>query len=142
MHNKDSLKMTSMKVHRQQGWTIWSLLFVLTVMFGLAYVGMQLVPVYSANGNLKNAMRISLENKDLSKISRTQIIRTMKKQMSLDGASDLIDFKKDLKISRARNKFLMEATYQSEVPLVANLSLVAKFKPKAECQLNGRCDIK
>lgn len=126
---------------KQGGWTMWSMMFVLSVLFVLAYIGMQLVPIYSSNTNIKNAMRVSLEDKDLSRITRSKVINGMKKQLYLDGASGLIDFKNKFKVARARDEFTVEAEYQREVPLVANLVLVAKFNPKATCTLNGRCEI-
>jgi len=135
-------KSRQMVSFKQQGWTMWGMLFVLSVLFVVAFIGMQLVPVYSGNENVKNAMRVSLEDRDLSKITRSAVIKGMNKQLYLDGATGVIDFKKDLKISRSRNKFIVQVSYSREVPIVANISLVAKFNPKAECALNGRCDIK
>ncbi len=127
-------------IFSQQGWTIWSMMFVLSVLFVMAYIGMQLVPIYSANSNVKNAMYVSLEDKDLRKMTRVKVVRGMKSQMYLDGSADLFDFKEDLKLSRSKNTFTIEVTYEQEVPLIANLVLVAKFNPKVECELSGRCE--
>jgi len=48
------------KINQQKGWTMWSLMFVLGVVGLFAYVGFQLVPVYSANSNIKNAMQLAI----------------------------------------------------------------------------------
>ena len=127
---------------RQAGWTMWSMLFVMAVVFIAAYIIIQLVPIYAANENVKNAMFVSLENKNMVSITRGQVIRGMQNQLYLDGTSDLIDFKNDFKMTKSNGKVIASATYQREVPLVANLVLLAKFSPKAECEKNGRCEVK
>jgi len=141
IYSKKNQRVNSFKaIGSQAGWTMWSMLFVMSVLFVAAYIVIQLVPIFSANENVKNAMRQSVEDKDLRKISRNQIIRGMQDQLYLDGSHELLDYKKDLNMARNRNKFLLEVKYEREVPLVANLVLIARFNPKVECELNGRCD--
>ena len=127
---------------RQAGWTMWSMMFVMSVVFVAAYIIMQLVPIYAANENIKNAMSVSLENKDMARITRSQIIKGMQNQLYLDGASGLIDFKNGFSVKKSKGVVTASASYEREVPLVANLVLVAKFTPTAECEKNGRCEIK
>ncbi len=110
------------------------------VVFIAAYILMQLVPIYSGNESVKNAMYVSLEDKNLQRITRARIVQGMQNQLYLDGSSGLFNYKKDLKMTRSRNTFTLEVAYQREVPLVANLVLVAKFNPKVECDLTGRCE--
>ncbi len=128
--------------HIQKGWTFWSLLFTLSVVFIAAYIGMQLVPVYASNQNVVNALEISLDGKNLRTITRNQIIKGVRDQLYIDGTTDLLNFKDDFKVARNRERLVVEATYNREIPLVGNLVLVAKFNPRAECQLNGRCEVK
>ena len=127
---------------RQAGWTMWSMLFVMAVVFIAAYIVIQLVPIYAANENIKNALFVSLENKNMASITRSQVIRGMQNQLYLDGASDLIDFKNNFKMTKSNGRVVASANYQREVPLVANLVLIAKFSPVAECEKNGRCEVK
>lgn len=126
----------------QQGWTMWSMMFVMSVLFTAAYLGMRLVPIYTTSSSIKNAMYISVEDKDLQKISRASVIKSIKAQLYLDANHGLLDYKNDMKMARTKNQFILEASYEQEVPLVANLVLVARFNPKVECELNGRCDRK
>ncbi len=127
-------------IHHQQGWTVWSLMFVLSVLFVLAYLGMQLIPIYSTNGAVRTAMVQSVEGQDLRKVTRRHVIGEMNKQLYIDSNHEVLDYKNDVKMSRTRNKFVLEANYVREVPLVANLVLIARFNPKVECDLTGRCD--
>lgn len=126
-------------IKRQQGWTLWSLLFVLGVLLFIAYVGMQLVPVYGANSNIVNAMERSIDQQDLRKITRAEVIRKINSQLYLDGTHQLLDYKNDLKVSRNRNQFILQVTYERKVPLFFNISVAADFAPKVECSLSGQC---
>lgn len=112
---------------KQSGWTFWSLLFVMGVILFFAYIGMRLVPVYATNENVKNAMRISLQNTDLRRATRAEIIRKMQQQLYLDGSHKLLNYKTQLKVRRSQRQFIVETHYTSEIPLFFNLSLVASF---------------
>ena len=124
---------------RQQGWTFWSLLFTASVLIFFGYVGMQLVPVYASNNNIKNAMRVAIEGSDLRKVNRATIIKNMNKQLYLDGSHELLDYKNELKIKRTRNRFTLEADYDQKIPLFYNISIMVDFNPKVDCDLSGRC---
>jgi len=137
-HNIHHLRRpSSAGIKYQRGWTLWSILFVLGTILFFAYVGMQLVPVYSANSNVVNAMKVSVEGKNLRTIGRAQIIKSMQKQLYLDGMSNLIDYKKQLKVSRNKNRLLVQADYERKIPLFFNISVAADFAPKVECALGG-----
>ena len=125
---------------KQQGWTFWSLAFTLSVIVFFAFVGMQLVPVYSANENIRNAMKRSVDDVDLRTITRRKVIRKIDDQLYLDGTSGLLDYKNDIKMSRNRNSFTLIADYAREIPLFFNLSIKAKFDTTIECDLDGNCD--
>lgn len=125
---------------KQQGWTFWSLGFTLSVIVFFAFVGMQLVPVYSANENIRNAMKRSVDDVDLRTITRRKVIRKIDDQLYLDGTSGLLDYKNDIKMSRNRNSFTLIADYAREIPLFFNLSIKAKFDTTIECDLDGNCD--
>ncbi|RBP49271.1 DUF4845 domain-containing protein [Arenicella xantha] len=126
-------------IKHQGGWTFWSMAFTLSVLMFFAYVGMQLVPVYSANQNIQNAIFRSVEGSDLRKVSRAEVIKRINQQLYLDGSHKILDYKNDLKITRSRNSFLVQAKYERKVPLFFNISVAVDFSPKAQCDLNGRC---
>ena len=126
---------TPQKFNKQTGWTFWSMFFVLGVILLFSYVGFQLVPVYSANENVLNAMERSLDDVDLRTVNRAAIVRKMDSQLYLDGSHELINYRNDLKVKRSRKQFILQTTYQREVPMFFNLFLVAKFDNKIEKDL-------
>lgn len=122
---------------RQAGWTFWSLALAIVFAFFFAYLGLQLTTIYAANGNVKNAMDVALQNADLGRVTRAQIERDMQNQLSLDGSHDVLDFKTDLIVSRTQKQLIIETNYKREVPLFLNLSLVARFNNKADRSLSS-----
>lgn len=135
--NLATMKMQNIKA--QGGWTFWSMVFTLGVLGFFVYVGMKLVPIYSGNSNVKNAMKVSLKNVDVRKATRSQVVKGMKGQLYLDGGGPDIDYKEDLKIVRDRNKLTVSIDYQRIVPLFSNISILVDFNPILECSLNGGC---
>ena len=126
--SKFSVANTQLKnIKRQGGWTFWSLMFVLLTVLFFAYVGMQLVPVYSENENVKNAMQLAIDNVDPQKGTRQQVVRTLQDQLYLDGSHYLLDYKTDLKVRRSRKQFIIETNYRREIPLFFNLGVFANF---------------
>lgn len=129
---------SSRKFNRAQGgWTFWGLAFVLGVLGLFAYITMQLVPVYSANRNVQNAMQIALNNVDTRSVSRAKIIRSMQAQLHLDGNHKLIDYKKQMKVKRTKKDIVIDISYSQEVPLFYNLSLKAQFDNTAKRKVSG-----
>lgn len=124
-------------IRTQGGWTLWSLLFVAGVILLFAYVGMQLVPIYSANENVKNAMERSIDNQNLRTINRNIIVKGMKAQLFLDGNSKIIDYRTDLKVQRSPKAFRLTTTYQREVPMFYNVYLLVKFDNVIERDLSS-----
>ena len=114
-------------IKQQDGWTFWSLMFVMSVIMFFTYIGMQLVPIFAANENVKNAMTRSLDGEKLLKLNRVTIIRKMQAQLYLDGSHKLLNYKTDLKVKRSRKLFIIETHYRREIPLFFNLSLMARF---------------
>ena len=132
-----SLKQRRLRnIKEQQGWTIWSMLFVMGVIMFFSYIGMQLVPVYAANENVKNAIKRSLDEAELNKISRAYIIRKLHAQLYLDGSHKLLNYKTDLKVRRSKKEVFVEVRYRREVPLFYNLSLMASFENIEQRKLN------
>lgn len=124
-------------IKRQEGWTFWSLLFTLSVVVFFAYVGMQLVPVYSANENIVNAMARSVDDVDLLKVNRTTVVRNLDAQLYLDGSHNLLDYKTDLVVKRNRQVLTIETHYQREIPMFFNIYMLVKFDNVLERELSG-----
>ena len=127
------------KIKHQGGWTFWSLTFVLSVILFVTYIGMKLVPVYSVNNNIRNAMKQSVVGQDLRRVTRGALVAKMKSQLYLDGSHLVLDYKDELDISRGRDKLVIKVSYDRIIPLFFNVSLLLEFRPTLECDFSGRC---
>ncbi len=130
-----------LNIKRQGGWTFWSLAFTLSVLAFFGYVGMQLVPVYSLNGNIKNAMLRSVDGVNLAKVSRSEIINKMSRQLLMDSSQQALNYKNDLVIKRTRSLFTLQVSYERRIPIVANISIIAEFSPMVECSFSNQCTL-
>ena len=130
---------TIKNIKSQAGWTIWSMLFTMSVIGFSAYIVMKLIPIYNANSNVKNAMKISVREVDIKKVTRAQIIKGMRAQLYIDGGDYKIDYKKALKVTRDQNELVISVTYDRVVPLFANINILINFNPALKCELNGGC---
>ena len=122
-------------IARQEGWTMWSLMFVSGVIIFFTYIGFQLVPLYSTNSNIKNAMQLALNDVTPSQVSRSGIVKKMQNQLYLDGSHKLLNYKKDLNIKRSQRELIVKVNYERRVPLFFNLSIVASFENEAKRNL-------
>ncbi len=129
-------------INRQGGWTFWSLTLTLAVIMFFAYVIIQLIPVYSANGNVVNAMELSVKDVDLQGVTRREIIRKLDDQLYLDGSHELLNYKEDIAISRNKEKVVLQANYQRKIPMFFNIKILVEFTPEIECTLDGQCTTK
>ena len=115
------------RIDQQNGWTMWSLMFVLGVIVFFTYIGFQLVPVYTTNSNIVKAMQLSIDNVSPISVSRAAVIKTIDNQLYLDGSHELLDYKKDLEVKRTQRELLVKVNYERRIDLFYNLSLVASF---------------
>ena len=134
--NSFSRRSSPTNINKQSGWTFWSLIFTLGVIIFFAFIGIQLVPVYSANENIKNAMERSLDNVNLAQVSRSTIEKNMNNQLYIDGSHRLLNYKTDLDLKRSNRLFTIKTNYQREVPLFFNLTLLVKFDNVIEKDLS------
>lgn len=123
-------------INKQAGWTFWSMLFIAALAVFTAYIVMQLIPVYTVNASIKNSMERSLDDVDLKRATRAQVVRNLQQQLYLDGSHETLDYKRDLKIQRSKAHFIVETTYQQEVPIFANIFLLIKFNNRVQRDLD------
>lgn len=126
-------------INKQGGWTFWGLAFTLSVLGFFSYIGMQLVPLHMNNNNIVNAMTQSVDDQDLRRITRGEIVKKINRQLYLDESHRGLDLKKTLKVSRSRSQFIVEMIYDREIPIFLDHFVVVKFRPRLECTLEGQC---
>jgi hypothetical protein len=109
---------------RQRGMTFIGWLFLLTPLAVVAYAGVRLAPVYL--NYMKVVRALNLVASDANANSNPQSIRTtIDKHFEID----MVDYptSKDIKVTRNGTGWDVEASYDDEAPLFANISLHVAF---------------
>jgi hypothetical protein len=109
---------------RQRGITFIGWVILLTPLAVVGYAGVRLAPVYL--NYMKVVRALNLVASDASTNSNPQAIRTtIDKHFEID----MVDYptSKDIKVTRSGGGWDVEATYDDEAPLFANISLHVTF---------------
>jgi len=123
-------ELNSMKrIDKQEGWTMWGLIFSLMLVVFFGYIIMQLVPVYTENSNIKRAMDVALDNSGTAQsLSKSNYTRALRKQLYIDGNHNSIDYKDDIMFKRKSGVVKIDLDYERIVPLFFNISLKLDFR--------------
>ena len=109
---------------RQRGVTLLGWLFLLAPLVLVGYAGMRLAPVYL--NYMKVVRALNLVASDAAGNADPRSIRTtIDKHFEID----MVDYptSKDIKVTRSGSGWDVEASYDDEAPLFANLSLHVVF---------------
>lgn len=114
---------------KQGGWTMWTLLVSLGLLVFFGYIIMKLVPAYSENASIKNAMEIAFENSGNPRtMNKNTYIRAFRKQLYVDLVDDrFLDFKNDVSFKRNKNGVTVGVDYEKVLPLFYNINLMLDF---------------
>lgn len=111
---------------RQRGLTMISM--VVLLLFGAFVVTcvLKMLPVYIENWNVRsilNALDEQFENTTV--VSKSDIRTKITKRMNIDMISSIKA--KDIEIKKEKNVYIVNANYESRVPLIGNVDVVMKF---------------
>ena len=117
---------------KQQGWTMWSLLFGIGITIFFAFIIMKLVPVYNQNNNVKNALVIAFDNADnVRSLKKNQYLALLQRQLFINEAHRDINFKELVQFTRSKTEVRADLKYSKVVPLFLNISLKVDFDESA-----------
>ncbi len=125
---KNNNKFSYSSYHRQKGLTLWSFLFVGGVVIFCMYVGALLVPVYTADGAIGDALESSVANVERQNIRKKDIMREIDKRLYVDGIYDVPDLKEAVQIEKLKSGTTVSVIYKKEVPLFYNIGMYLDFK--------------
>ncbi len=120
-------------MHKQRGFTFWSMLFTVAGVFFAAFLVMKLFPPYAEYFAVKKAI-----NKIAGEAHSAEDKRAI--QLSFERSADMDDITSirpnELKISRnGSGETVVTAEYEVVVPLVANVSALLAFRASTDDRL-------
>jgi hypothetical protein len=119
MHRQHSLR------KRQRGVTLIGWIILLTPVAIVGYAGIRLGPIYLNYGKIVRSMQRTAQESSSS--DSAQAIR-FALEKRLDIESVYFPDSKDFVIRRDGQSWYIEVQYEDAAPMVANVSLVAKFE--------------
>jgi len=115
------------RLNRQRGMSMWSLMFVLTVLGFSVYIGFLLFPPYMADFKVKSTLDQLAKQSDVGSMSRDDIINSLDKRFDIDDIKH-INLKQDLKVEKRGPNRLIMIDYEVEAQVAGNVSMLLKFK--------------
>lgn len=119
-------------MRRQQGMTLWSLLYVLITLGLIGIVSAKSVPVYLNAHEVRAALDEVAAAPAMADASAGQIQAAVQKHFDAGYVSNVRG--RDVTVTRTGDKRQLEILYQERRPLFYNLSLVYSFDAKALIQ--------
>ncbi len=115
-----------MAIKSQAGMSSLSMLSVIILVLGSILLVMKIVPIYLDDLVVKKALNAMSEESGLETLSKKNIRKILYKRLQSDYSNNLND--DEVKIIKGSNELRIEIHYESRVPLISNLDLVAKFE--------------
>lgn len=114
-------------MHKQSGWTVWSVLGVVTLLLFFVLLFMKLFPPYFDNLKIVEAMEDIAQDNRASSFTRRKVIREMEKILYIDFAADLVNLNEALRMVKAKNATKLIVEYDVIVHLAFNISALLDF---------------
>ncbi len=115
---------------RQQGLTLISIVFILGLIAFFVLLTLKIIPIYSDHGKVSNALKALKQTPELVSKSEAEIRESLSKRFSINYVYDVKN--EDITVIKHGNYVKVDIEYETVVPLVSNLSLLAEFHDTIE----------
>ncbi|MCH9670738.1 MAG: DUF4845 domain-containing protein [Gammaproteobacteria bacterium] len=119
---------------RQIGASAIGLIFMLIVAACVLLLGMKLFPVYMESIKTDQALRGTIEDPAVGKLSKKEIAYSVVRRLDIDGETRIREqnYKEYLTIKKQRDRVSIDVKWRAETPIFANLSIVADFEKQVQ----------
>lgn len=115
-----------MNIRKQQGWTMWSLMFTLLVIGSISWVGLKIVPLYMDNSTIRGAIKPMAQDRSLADASYDEIVTLIQKRLSINNVRwvkpDNIEFVEEDNFTQVR------IDYEKRIKMVSNIDIILTFE--------------
>jgi type II secretory pathway pseudopilin PulG len=113
--------------NRQQGMTMWGMLFVISVIAFVVFMVIKLFPPYKDDFKVKAALDSVMRQSDAASLTREDIVGSLSRRFDIDDISH-VALDKDLQIATRGKMKVVAINYEVEVPIVSNVYVLLKFE--------------
>lgn len=111
---------------RQEGWTMWSLMFTLLILGTIAWIGLKIVPLYMDNSTIRTALKTLQNDRSLADASYDEIYELIDKRLDINGIRTIKE--DDIEFVEEENYTQVRIDYEKRLPLVSNIDIILTFK--------------
>ena len=120
---------------KQTGASMWGLLGGSALFILFALITMKLVPAYIDNKKVASALESLAETPGANTMSRRQVLDKIDNTLYIDMASDLLNLKEALVITKTKNTKVFSINYERVIPMAYNISALLDFENSVEVSL-------
>lgn len=115
-------------MHKQSGWTMWSVLGVVAILLFFVLLFMKLFPPYFDNMKVAEAMDdVALTNRAAT-VTRRKIINEMEKILYIDFAHEVVNLNQSARLVKGKTNIKLIVEYEVIVHLAFNISALLDFR--------------
>ena len=122
-------------IRKQKGASMWMLLFGSALIVLFALVTMKLVPAYLDNNKVVTALESLKDQPGVGRWTRRQILEKVDNTLYVDLASDLLNLKEALVITKSKSMRVISIDYERVIPMAYNISALLDFENSIEVPL-------
>jgi len=123
------------RIDNQAGASMWGLLGGAGLVVLFALITMKLVPAYLDNNKVINALDAVVNSPGVANWSRRQISDKIDNTLYVDLASDLLNLKEALSITKTKTVKVISIDYERVIPMAYNISALLDFENSVEIPL-------
>ena len=114
---------------KQTGMSMLGMLSTVLLVVAVGLMAIKIIPIYIDDYAIANALE-SLNEEDTDNASKMEIRNIIRRKLSADYTRDLAD--EEIEVTRTKGTLIIEIDYESRVPVIYNLDVIAHFNHRLE----------
>ncbi len=117
----------------QEGMTLIGWIFTLIVIGAVALLVLKVVPVYLESFKVEQALHSVAAEPGIGQVTKREILNRFVKRMDVEDVDRFTqrNVHKDLNVQKKGNTVILTIEYQTQTPIIHNVSLLVDFKHQA-----------
>jgi len=112
-------------IKRQDGLTVISILFIIALLGTAVFLTFRLVPIYLEHFGVVSSLKSMEEEPDMHAKSPGELLEMLRKRLEINDVKRVT--KEDILIKRQQGDTRIQVTYEVQIPMVSNISLLVTF---------------
>lgn len=112
----------------QHGLSIWAFLFTAAVVGFFAFLFMKVFPAYYENLRIKRAMEIMVQDDNVGKSNKREVIKKLNRRLIIDYVNEVVDMNQAMTLTRKNSGVEIIVAYEVVIPIAYNLNALVEFE--------------